>query len=89
MSNLEKIKNESKNIKKEVKKRAIGYITAGIGLVAGLAWNDAIKDSIEYLFPLAKNTLLVKFGYALTITIVLATIAYYLSKIISREEENK
>ena len=43
MSKIEKIKNESKNIKKEVQKRTIGYITAGLGLVTGLAWNDAIK----------------------------------------------
>jgi len=87
MSKIEKIKNESKNIKKEVQKRTIGYITAGLGLVTGLAWNDAIKDLIEYLFPLAKDTLLIKFSYALAITIVLAIIAYYLSKILSQEED--
>ncbi len=35
----------------EFKKRVAGYILAGLGLVAGLAWNDAIKALIDSLFP--------------------------------------
>lgn len=88
MSKIEKIKADSSEIKREVRKRVITYITAGLGLVSGLAWNDAIKGLIEYLFPLAKNTLLVKFSYAFVITVILAVIAYYLSKIIIQEENN-
>jgi len=87
MSQIEKIKSESEKIRQEVKKRTLGYIIAGLGLVVGLAWNDAIKNLIEYLFPLSKNTLLVKFLYAFVITILLAIIAYYLSKL--AEEEKK
>ncbi len=57
---LEKIKKESLEIKTEVRQRTIGYIVAAFGLVAGLAWNEAIKALIEYLFPLSPNTLKVK-----------------------------
>ncbi|MBI4836905.1 MAG: hypothetical protein HY813_00655 [Candidatus Portnoybacteria bacterium] len=60
------------------KNQALGYIVAAFGLVAGLAWNDAIKSLIEYLFPLAQNTLLAKFGYAVLITAVVVTITIYL-----------
>lgn len=84
---IEKIKNTSREIKREVNKKIITYITAGFGLVAGLAWNDAIKDLIEYLFPVAKNTLMVKFSYAVIITVILAIITFYLTRLINKDEE--
>jgi len=33
-----------------VKQKIVTYVIAGFGLVAGLAWNDAIKSLIEYFF---------------------------------------
>ena len=83
---IEKIKKTGHGIKKEVKKKLLTYITAGFGLVVGLAWNDAIKNLIEYVFPLTQNTLLAKFIYALAITIMLAIITYYLNRILNKEE---
>jgi len=56
-----KIKNGTEEIKKEIRQRTLGYILAAFGLVAGLAWNEAIKSFIEYLFPVSKNTFPVKF----------------------------
>ncbi len=84
----EKIKNESKQIKKEVSQRVLGYILAAFGLVAGLAWNEAIKGFIEYLFPLSKNTVLVKFIYAVVITIVVVIVSIYLARLFSDKEKN-
>jgi len=42
-NNFKKIKAEQMRIREEVRKKTIGYIVAALGLVAGLAWNDAIK----------------------------------------------
>jgi len=84
---IEKIKKESANLKKEFNKKLVSYITAGFGLVAGLAWNEAIKSLIEYFFPLEKNTMLAKFSYAFLITVILVTITIYLTKILIKEEE--
>lgn len=89
MSKIEKIKTEGHKIRREVNKKLFTYMTAGIGLVVGLAWNDAIKTFIEYYFPLDGNTLLAKFIYALVITIGLAIFSYYLNKILIKEEEEK
>lgn len=60
----------------KVREKAVGYILAGLGVVAGLAWNDAIKALIEAMWPLEQGTLIAKFVYAtvLTIFIVLATV---------------
>ncbi|MBI2010717.1 MAG: hypothetical protein HYS89_00555 [Candidatus Colwellbacteria bacterium] len=53
-------------------------MAAALGLVVGLAWNDAIKTLIEYLFPLKQNTIAAKFFYAIIITIVLVLITAYI-----------
>ena len=81
------IKGETKNLEREVKKRLTTYIGAGLGLVAGLAWNDAIRSLIESLFPKSENTILAKFIYALVLTITIVIIIVYLERIIARNRE--
>jgi len=88
-AHIEKIKKEGEGRKKELQHRMTGYIVGALGLVAGLAWNDAIKALIEYLFPLAKNTLLAKFIYAILMTFIIGIVASYLIRFFDKKEENK
>lgn len=88
MKNIkDKIKNESEEIKKEVKERTSGYILAAFGLVAALAWNDAIKSLIEYFFPLDKNTVSIKFIYAVLITFIVVVVSVYLARLLSNKSD--
>lgn len=81
-------KNESKEkIRDEIKQKIAGYIAAAFGLVAGLAWNDAIKSLIEYLFPIEKNTLMIKFSYAILISAVVVVATIYIARIIGGKKE--
>ncbi|OGF96560.1 hypothetical protein A3H08_04180 [Candidatus Giovannonibacteria bacterium RIFCSPLOWO2_12_FULL_44_32] len=73
-------------LREEIKQQTKGYIMAGLGLVAGLAWNEAIKALIEYLYPLDKNSLLAKFVYAALITIIVVVFTTYL---FGSKEESK
>ncbi|HRY82675.1 MAG TPA: DUF5654 family protein [Candidatus Moranbacteria bacterium] len=82
-----KFKKEVSDIRREVRNKIAGYITAAFGLVAGLAWNDAIKSLIEYFFPLGANNLWVKFIYAIAITLAVVIISIYLMKIFRDKEE--
>ena len=66
---------------KEVRERTVGYIVAALSLIAGLAWNDAVKGLIEFVFPLKENTLSAKFIYAGTITIAVVALTVYLNKL--------
>lgn len=75
-----KIREGSRELKKETSERTRGYIEAGLGLVAGLAWNDAVKTLIETFFPLNKSTILAKFIYALVITGIVVILSSYLIK---------
>lgn len=77
------------DLKLEVRKKVVGYITAGFGVVAGLAWNDAIKTFIEEYFPQTGSTMIAKFVYALLITIVLVVISVYLVKLFNIESKSK
>jgi len=78
---LDNFKKESKKVGLEIRQKIATFILAGFGLVAGLAWNDAIKGFIEQYFPLASGGgLLAKFLYALIITIVIVVVSIYILK---------
>jgi len=64
-----------KETKEEIKRQTAGYMTAALGLVAGLAWNDAIKSLIEAFYPFAKDGVFAKFFYAILITIIVVFIS--------------
>lgn len=71
-------KNETKKqatIRSLLQEKTAAYITAGFGLVASLAWNEAIKELIAFLFPNQQNSLIAKFWYAIIITIVLVAVS--------------
>ena len=72
--------------RKAIKKKMFGYIAAGFGLVAGLAWNDAIKAIIEKFIPDTASTIIAKLIYAIIITAVVGVILFYVEK--SLEEDN-
>lgn len=80
------IKKESEIIRKQVQQQTLSYIVAAFSLVAGLAWNEAIKALIEYLFPLSKNNLQAKFLYAFLITFAVVLISIYLNRVLKDKE---
>ena len=84
----------SPKIRKEVKSRVVGYVTAAFALVAGLAWDEAIRALLEYLFPIDRSTMLAKFIYAGAMTFILVVVSVYLIKIfhiaeVEKEKEKK
>lgn len=88
-SKLQKIKDESSRISREVKDRTLGFITTAFGLVAGLAWNEAIQSLINGFFTIDKNSIWVKFIYAVLLTVVLVFVTVYLARLFGKSEEKK
>lgn len=76
------------NLKDDIKSKTLQYIGAGLGLVAGLAWNDAIKSLIETVFVIDRNTVLVKFIYALIITAVVVLMMRSAAKFLSGQKKD-
>lgn len=87
---LAKIRESSAELSRKVREKIIGYILAALGLVAGLAWNDAIKAGIESVFPAQENSLWARFVYAIVITAIVVIVSVNLAKLAcKREEEEK
>lgn len=83
-------KNEtgkSEKLNELLREKTVSYILAAFGLVAGLAWNEAIKSLIEYVFPAAGNSIIAKVFYALVLTIILVVVSAHLTR--HSETENK
>ena len=74
-------KNEfRKDLKKQLKKQVNTYLMAALGFVTGLAWNEAIKGTIDKIFPFSSNGIIAKFVYAIFVTILVILFAFYISK---------
>ncbi len=73
------------DLNKELRGRTLGYISAALGLVAGLAWNDAISNMINELFPLSKDSISIKFLYAILVTIAVVILIKNLERVINKE----
>lgn len=87
--NIEVLKDRGAVIEREIREKTLGYIITSFGLVAGLAWNDAIKVAIEEFFPLKKDGLKAKFFYAIAITAAVVIISMYLSRIFKKDSKEK
>ncbi|MDP3962324.1 MAG: DUF5654 family protein [bacterium] len=82
----EKIRDEQRNVRMAVREKMLASITAAFGLIVGLAWNDAVRGAIESFFPPGEGILL-KFVYAIIVTIIVAAFIYYVSKWFSTEDK--
>lgn len=84
-----KLEEEKDKIEIAFKKRVEGYIITAFGIVAGLAWNEAVKALMGYLFPIEKDTILAKFLYAIVMTTVLIFISLYVVRFINKGDHKK
>mgnify|MGYP001589569094 CR=1 FL=1 len=85
---LKTVKEKGAAFGGEVKERMIGYVAAAFSLVAGLAWNDAIKTLIDLFVP-QTNTVLAKFLYAVSITTVAVVITVYFVRLFERRKDEQ
>ena len=72
------------NLRKEIKEKTIGYLLAAFGLVAGLAWNEAMKSLIDF-FPHTWNGILIKFVYAIFVTVIVVIITVYFVRLTDKK----
>ena len=87
---MAKKKETRKELRAKVKEQTKGYFMAALGLVAGLAWNDAIKSLIEAVFPISKSSgVLAKFFYAAVITYGIVLVSHYILRPASADDEDE
>lgn len=69
----------------QVRTQIITLLTGAIGLIAALAWNEAVKALFVKIFGEA-NGLAAKFAYAVIVTIVVVWMTMRLAKLNVQEE---
>jgi len=80
------IKKEISKTRKEVKERMTTLMLAGFGIVAALAWNEAIRGLFDTFLPDKSASLIGKFIYALLITIIVVIISLQLKRVSEKKE---
>ncbi len=75
--------NQNKSLKLEILEKLSSLLTAGLGLVAALAWNEVIIEFFNTIFP-KPNMLIGKLAYALFITVIVVLLTVKLGNIISK-----
>lgn len=84
---IEKIKKETKEIERTVEDQLFNYIIAAFSLVAGLAWNEAIKSVLAAIFPAEYQGWLGKLLYALVISMIVIIVSIILSRIKKKRDK--
>jgi len=79
-------KYEVERIRDNFKERVLTIVIASLGLIAALAWDEALRHLFEIIFG-ASGTLAEQLSYAVIITVIAAVISVYLGKIYSKREE--
>lgn len=78
---------KEKTFRRELFEQLVTLSTSGFGLVAALAWNEAVqqfvKDYIQPFYP-AGAGVISKFIYALIITFFAVFVTYQLSRLASK-----
>ena len=88
MEKTEKQKRDELHL--AILKQLITLSTAGFGLVAALAWNEAIQSFVkEYIdqYLTMGSGIVSRFVYAVLITVLAVLITYQLSKLAEKFEE--
>ncbi len=78
-------KQTQQSLHREARMQTVGYILTALGLVVGLAWNEAIMAFIDKVLPLGKDGLGAKFLYAVVITIIVIIASRYIQRLAVRE----
>jgi uncharacterized membrane protein YdbT with pleckstrin-like domain len=76
----EKVGHDARRVSKKFLEKTGIYLMAGLGLVVGLAWNDAIQALVKELVPIGTGTVVLKFVYAMIITAVLVVVSMRMEK---------
>lgn len=85
---IEQLKEEERALRSAVKERISTALTGAFGLVAALAWNDAVKALIDYFYPASKGgDLGPKFLYAIVVTLIVSIAVYFLTKFFATEKK--
>ncbi len=78
--------DEKLSTRLELIEKMTTLVSAGFGLVAGLAWNEAIQSLFKLWFP-EQGSLIAKFLYAIVVTVIVVIVTTRLSRASNKIKE--
>lgn len=82
MAVLKRIGEQSVEVRAALADQTMSYVTAALSVVAGLAWNDAVKAAITYYFPAQTSSITAQFLYAGFMTVIVVVLTLVLRRVI-------
>ncbi len=79
---IQQLNERSREARTALADQTMGYVTAALSLVAGLAWNDAVKAAITFYFPAQTSSIAAQFLYAGLMTLVVVLLTLLLRRVI-------
>jgi hypothetical protein len=76
------------NFKKELLEKINTLFIGALGLVAALAWNDAVQALFKQIFK-EQSGVFAKFAYAVIITIIVVFVSWRLMKMTDKNAEKE
>ena len=76
-------KKEEKPMRSQVVETIAALITAAFGLIAALAWNTAISDTVKQYLS-AGNAITAEFIYAILVTILAVVMTIWIGRVVSK-----
>ncbi|MEK7631799.1 MAG: DUF5654 family protein [Patescibacteria group bacterium] len=73
-------------LKRKATTQIVTLLTGALGLIAALAWNEAVKALFEQIFG-AANGLAAKFAYAVIVTVIVVWITMRLTRLQDQDED--
>jgi hypothetical protein len=80
------MEDKKPSLKLEVIEKISGLATASFGLIAALAWNEAILELFKKIFG-EQGTLIAKLIYAVVVTILVILITIQFGRVINKLKE--
>ncbi|PIQ67786.1 hypothetical protein COY25_02860 [Candidatus Uhrbacteria bacterium CG_4_10_14_0_2_um_filter_41_7] len=85
---INEAKVEAEQFAGKVWEKVTGYLLTAFGLVAGLAWNDAIKAIIQSIWPLETDGIKAQLVYAVSMTFLVVLVASLFVKLSKKNEKD-
>jgi len=89
MSVKKRVKKELKGFKNHLSKRSLRFLTSALALVTALAWNEAIKESVNvYVKPYLgeESGVTSLFIYAILLTVIVLFVTYNLDRFSGKDD---
>lgn len=82
------VKKATVRLEHSIREQTVGHVVAALSVVAGLAWNEAVKALITYVYPVdGTEGIVAKFLYAVAMTIAVVALTLIVRRALGQKTD--